>query len=400
MKSYTFHWEVRHILAQFEDAFSNIVIKRFDQNQTAQDQISVAFRYAPKTRTLHEIIQKNEHFKMPVVAISVGDMRRAPERVFTKIDGSRWTDTRSPTTSAWVHLLQPVPVDITVNMSIVARFQADIDQIITNFAPYCDPYVVVSWKWPQIIPFADFEIRSVIKWNESISFQYPYDISNNVPYRVIADTSFTIESWLFKKQPPDGKPIYVIDTSFTAVSAIDAYDVMLEAETEDNTDYSTDYTVISARPQFVIADPPFVYQSVVVPINLYGRMLDYTKRLFVSAADFSIFDTNSLLFSGGIEFVNTLTGTRFISAFPGFSGIEVALSGWRIIDDHQIRLSPIPVSAGNFDVIAWNEAGYGKLTTDSIRPTLNPYPTSAPEFLTYIEYQPPVISGIEVKLLT
>ena len=64
-------------------------------------------------------------------------------------------------------------------MSIIGRFQTDIDQILTNFLPYCDPYVVVSWKWPDIIPWTDFEIRSHIKWNENVTINYPIDINNS-----------------------------------------------------------------------------------------------------------------------------------------------------------------------------------------------------------------------------
>lgn len=402
MLSRTFHWEVRHILAQFEDAFSDIVIGRFDRDRVEQDAIHVNFRYSPKTRALHEIRNKNQHFKMPVIAVSVGGMRRDQNRVFNKIDGTYWTDTSSPTTSAWTHLLQPVPIDITMNMSIVARFQHDIDQILSNFIPYCDPYIVVSWKWPDIIPFADFEIRSTILWNEDVSFQYPNDIAANVPYRIIADTSFTIKSWMFKNKPPDGKPIYVIDTSFTAVSAIEAYEVMLDLENDDNTDYSTDYTVISARPQFIVCDPFTLYESNIQPLWLYGRMFDYTSKLFVSAADFTIFDTISTgLLSAGVTYQNAFSANIYTSgAYPGFSGIEVAPSGWSIIDKNTLYVPYIPVSAGFVDIIAWNDAGYGKLSEDSIRPTLNPYPSTDPQFYNYIEYQYPCISGIEVRQLS
>lgn len=247
MKNYTFHWDIRTVLAQFEDAFNDIVINRFNKEREPKDKIHVNFRFAPKTRTLHEIVEKNEHFKMPVVAVTVGGIQRNPNRVFNKIEGSYWADTSSPATSAWMHLLQPVPVDVTVNMSIVARFQADVDQILTNFIPYCDPYIVTSWRWPGIVPFDDFEIRSHIKWNENIQFQYPLDIANNAPYRIIADTSFTIEGWMFKNNPGDGGPIYVIDHEFTAVNELSSYEVMKDWAADYNTDYwTTSATDVSA----------------------------------------------------------------------------------------------------------------------------------------------------------
>jgi len=85
MRSYTFHWEIRDIIAQFSNAFNYIVIKRHNIDKEPEDQIHVNFMYAPKTRTLHEIVQKNQHFKMPVVSVWNGGFRRAPERVFSKI---------------------------------------------------------------------------------------------------------------------------------------------------------------------------------------------------------------------------------------------------------------------------------------------------------------------------
>jgi hypothetical protein len=57
---------------------------------------------------------------------------------------------------------------------------------------------------------------------------------------------------------------------------------------------------------------------------------------------------------------------------------------------------PSAVSAGYIDVIAFNEAGYGILTQDAVRPTLNPYPSSMPEYFTYEEWQHPSISGVRV----
>lgn len=401
MKNYTFHWELRTILAQFEQAFDDIVIKRYNNDKEPEDQIHVNFRFSPKTRTLSEIVNKNEHFKMPVVAISIGGIKRNVSRVFNKIDGTFWADTTSPTMSGWANLLQPVPVDITINMSIIARFQQDVDQIITNFIPYCDPYIVVSWKWPEIIPWTNFEIRSHILWNENIAYQYPLDINNSVPYRIIADTSFTIQSWMFKNMPPMGKPIYVIDTSFSAMSSMEVFEVMKNRETEDNTDYSTNYTVISARPFLTFATPFYYYlDNLTHTIDLYGKMLDYTDQLYLSTNNWSMFDmTSTSPLSGGIQWVQQMSGTRFISAFSGFSGIQVPSQYWNIISQNNITLESLAISAGFFDIIVTNNAGYGILSNDSRREITNPYPINSIEYTSYQEYQPNCVSGIEVRLV-
>ena len=47
---------------------------------------------------------------------TINNLRRDTNRVFNKIEGSYHTD--SNTMSAWVHLLQPVPVNLTVNIQV------------------------------------------------------------------------------------------------------------------------------------------------------------------------------------------------------------------------------------------------------------------------------------------
>jgi len=394
MKNQTFHWELRTILTQFEDAFNDIVINRYNIDKEAKDQIQVNFRYSPKNRVLHDLVQKNQHLKLPIVCISNGGLKRAPERVFTKHDGSYWTDTTTPSNSSWIHLLQPVPVDLTVNMSIIARFQQDVDQIISNFIPYCDPYVVVSWKWPDLIPFGEFEIRSHVKWNENINFQYPLDIGANQSYRIIADTSFTIESWMFKNSPGPGKPIYVVDTTFATVSDFDAYADMKARESEYNADHTTDYTVISARPQFFLCEPFAIYENAPSSLRLLGNMLDYTEAVYISSSDWTMFDTtSSSTLSSGVTYQPVLTTTT--TTYPGFSGIYIEKSAW-IAQEHRIDISLTPQSSGRFDIIATNHAGYGLLTEDTIRPTTNPYPSGTDAYDNYIEYQYPCVSGVEV----
>ena len=398
MNSQTFHWEIETILTQFADALNDIVIKRYNKDREPVDQIHVNFVYAPKGRTLQEIVNTGQHFKLPVICISPASIRRNPKRVISKIEGSQWSDTFIHNNSAWSHLLQPVPVDVTVNVSIIAKFQQDVDQILTNFIPYTDPYFVVSWKWPDIIPWADFEIRSHIHWNENVSFQFPLDIPATSPYRIIADTSFLIETWMFKNSPNPTGPIYVIDTSFTAVSAIDSYDYMKSIESIINTDYSTTYTVISARPQVTLSTPFISYVNQPTTWTATGYMLDYTRRFFISASNVNMFSSAvDIALSGGFNYFYPLSGhTRLSSMYLGFSGYEVAPAGWGIMDKNTIKFTLTPIESGFFDIITMNDAGYGQLTLDCQRPTTNPYSIGTLDYLNYVEYQYPCISGLEV----
>lgn len=403
MRNYTFHFEVEDVLQMFAAGLNDIIVKRYNKDREAADQIHVNFVYAPKNRVLTDLVNKAQHHKMPCIAISLGGMRRASNRVFNKIDGSWFNDTliNTPSASCWINLLQPVPIDITVNVSILARFQSDVDQILANFIPYTDPYFVISWKWPDLIPFSDFEIRSTVKWSENINFQYPIDIGAETSYWTNADTSFTIESWMFKNRAPDGKSIYVIDHSFTSVSAIDTYDVMKSFEDT----FNTDYHVISARPQSMIVEPLYGYMgSQTIPsektFSIVGKMMDYVNTVYLSSNDWNMFNyTSTGDFVTGAQSVDIFTVSGFSASadYPSFSGIELLSSKWISQDKNHLEFTFTPLQTGVFDVVLVNGAGYGILSNDCIRPTLNPYKIGTDEYNDYIEYQYPCISGIEIR---
>lgn len=341
---------------------------------------------------------------MPCISISLGGIRRNRNRVFNKLDGSWWSNynASNPVSATWINFLQPVPVDITVNVSILSRFQTDIDQILANFIPYTDPYFVISWRWPDFIPVADFEIRSVVQWNESVNISYPQDIGAEASYWTNADTSFTIESWMFKNMAPDGKPIYVIDCSFSSVSGVQSYDVMKSIESTFNTEVNT----ISARPQSMNIEPYYSYiGSEIVPyekeFKIMGKMMDYVEYVYLSSANWDMFNYNTTgdFVTSGPSIVSSFSVSSFYASgsYPPFTGVELLTSNWDIIDKNFIEFTFTPQQTGIFDVILMNRAGYGILSQDCIRPTLNPYKIGTDEYNNYIEYQYPCISGVEVR---
>lgn len=74
-----------------------------------------------------------------------------------------------------------------------------MDQIISNFVPFCNPYVVISWKVPEAFKLSvGQEIRSEVLWDGSVAVNYPTELTSSQKARVTADTTFTIKGWLFK----------------------------------------------------------------------------------------------------------------------------------------------------------------------------------------------------------
>jgi hypothetical protein len=219
MKNYTFGFETQTLLAQFIGAFNDVIIKRYDHTNTivgATSGFKVLYVYSPKQRVFNSL--KNPApggLTVPVIAVNIGGISRDQTRVFNKIDGFNIEYQKSGSEAQIKNILQPVPINITVNMTIVTRYQLDMDQILTNFIPYNDPYIVISWKIPNIedstIPY---ELRNEVLWNGTVNFTYPQDLTPTQPYRLTAETSFTIKGWMFKQMNEPIKRIYTIKSNY------------------------------------------------------------------------------------------------------------------------------------------------------------------------------------------
>jgi len=228
VKNQTFHFEIKDLVTQFVAAFDDIIIKRYDKNRVPQNDVQVRYVYAPKQRVLYDLVNKAQNLTVPVVAININSVSRDESRVFNKLAGfyvSRGAGELDTQINSQFYRT-PVPVNIQVNMSVITKFQTDMYQIISNFVPYNNPYIILSWKVPFTILQSTVpqEIRSEVLWDGGITLSYPTDIAANEKYRIVGDTAFTIKGWLFPYvQNPAGN-IFYIDTNFRTASILTSYE--------------------------------------------------------------------------------------------------------------------------------------------------------------------------------
>ena len=164
MKSDPFYFEIKDVMTQFVAAFNDIIIKRHDKYREARNRLKVRYVYAPKQRVIHDLTNKARHLTLPVVAVNIAGISRDPSRVFNKIYGQylseferKYKTSETQGKNLSYHVPQPVPININVSMSILARYQTDVEQIISNFIPYNDPYIIISWKLPSSFYSKDVE---------------------------------------------------------------------------------------------------------------------------------------------------------------------------------------------------------------------------------------------------
>jgi hypothetical protein len=373
VKDYTFNFEIVTLITQFADAFNDVVVKRYNNDrETNGQEIGVTFIYAPKQRIIYDLTNKQNNIKLPIVSYNITSFARDTSRVFNKLQGAEITGSLK-----FDRIRQPVPVNLGISLNILTKFQLDMDQIISNFVPYCDPYVVVSWP----DPYAGQEIRTIIEWDGNVGINYPIDQSATTPFsRVEGTANFTIKGWIFKNQQASIGKIHNIYANFFSVKDIYcSYTAMQQA----TSDLATDFMVISGRPQFTGVTPNTLTSGVPRAVTVTGRMFEKTDLFFL---------TGSLL----NQTVYDLTTSPFISSYANYiTGVQIVPIAKS--DTSLTFIIDTPIEAGFIDVVGINDAGLGRLSTDTFRTITCPYALSGdcvnwPDEI----YQPPSISGIKI----
>jgi hypothetical protein len=273
VKDYTYHFEIKDLLTQFAAAFDDVVIKRYNKNREPEQSISVRYVLAPKQRVMYDIVNKAQNLTLPVVAMNVTSIARDNNRVFNKLDRVyNYTGEKSSTS-----LSMPVPINIEVSVSILSRYMQDMDQILSNFIPYANPYVIIIQKEPNNTQDT-VEVRTEVNWNGNITMTSPTDTTYSDKFRIIADTSFTIKGWLFKDANTLTPPIYNI--RFNSINLLPEYNL---DSLNDGNNYDVVVSSLSSRASTIsLSGTPVItdlffftggdYLRVLAPNSITGRI--------------------------------------------------------------------------------------------------------------------------------
>lgn len=351
MKETPFFFEIKDVMTQFVAAFNDVIIKRHNRDREVRSRVKVRYVYAPKQRVIHDLTNKARHITLPVVAVNMTGISRDESRVFNKIAGSYITghernlSMRDPNTIGNAYNLpQPVPIDINVSMSIMARYQTDIEQIISNFLPYNDPYIVISWKIPKEFLPNEQEIRSEVLWSGDLNLNYPEQFTGSEPYRLSCDTSFTIKTWLFRPVPEPLKVVHNITTNITPAGTND------NIQSQDFSFSLPFYDDVTERSYIEGLGAPLSAAPFITNIDEFGdeRVVLGYNMLATTSVYLSSNDINSL---SGVE-VDNFNSTLY----PAFTGVPVEFNA---TNDNKLTFKVLNTNdTALYDVIILNAAGY------------------------------------------
>jgi len=398
MKNLTYHFEIQDMLIQFVAAFDDVVIGRFNKNRQEKEQIKVRYVHAPKQRVLLDIVNKAQNITLPVIAINASSISRDEERVFNKLEGFIHPPSKVKDEKTYsVEVPMPLPIDVSVSMSILASFQSDIEQIISNFAPYCNPYVVISWRVPDAFGYDTVkEIRSTVIWDGSVALEYPVDIDSSSKTRFIANTTFTIKGWLFPAAPAERvENIYFVDSNFRVASKLeldrDNYSSFINQQYkyDENSHLLNEMETvsISAVPQITnvltselteISGSHIIYPSInnTNSLILYGYNFDLTKNILLSSTSTKIITSLPLtsfdfvidpyapdMLDPAYDLPSDLSDVMFVhgpsSYYAPITARPLSSSNYTIVNKNIIKITlPQFTNYEPFNIIVANDVGW------------------------------------------
>ena len=383
MNTYTYDFEVQTMSTALMNAFSDIIIKRFNVNKDSRDQIKTRVVYAPKQRVLLDLLDKDQNLQLPVVSVNIAGIARDDSRVFNKILGTYHTPTGK---TASVHEKGVLPVNVTYNISIMTRFQQDMDQILSHLLPYVNPYFVISWRTPSR---PDHEIRSKVMWEGGVNVQYPLDQNSTQVARVVADLSFVFQGWLFQEKE-EIENIYIFDT--TLINAGNAsFDSLQETSVELLTGLqfivADNFVYRAAPPQPKFIEPFSVSIGKSGPITVWGAGLEAITNVYLSGAPVRSISVTQNPFVSSVQFSATN---------PSFTAVKLLSSEWNSLTNGSFTFNLSTNQTGKLDIIVENIRGYGTLIKNVPINTNNPYSVNSIMYNNWIPIQLPYLSGLDV----
>jgi len=355
VEKYSYFREQQNVISQFVAAFDGSFVYRYTKDFQAKEKINVRYVFGPKQRVIYDIVNQAKNMTLPVISIEQTNLKRDSSRIQfkdQKITRPNLNDNKSIS-----RIPTPVPVTMDLNVSIVCNYKEDIDQIVSNFIPWCNPYFIISWKIPQEfgMDFTD-ELRTEVSWSGSVDYENPTNIDHSDKYKIVGNTTFSVKGWIFPALETPVAPIYVVHNNFIAVSSgasLNGYDDYYSLSANNSS--TTDVILVSAYPEFTnyfVNGMPY-QQLTINSINsktftFYGKRFSYNNSWYLS----SYIPIDGLIF----EEIKT-------AKFPTVSAYRIPENIITTVNDNIVSIrftsDSFSLSSGEYKFITSNNAGWG-----------------------------------------
>lgn len=202
--SYSHFNLIRHTTIQILDLLNGQTVKRYDKNGNVVKQISrVPVRFGPKAKW-HHMWEKSFDRILPAISVYFSGIEFDSER--NAGIHSRHLGSPNYTTGLYSKLDKPAPYDLLYLVTLWARYNEDINQILENILPYFRPYVFVTIDEPITGDYLNVRVEMESVTNNS-NTEYTHEEARVISW----DIGLRAKTWLFKAETTGDliKKVYV-----------------------------------------------------------------------------------------------------------------------------------------------------------------------------------------------
>lgn len=135
--------------------------------------------------------ERKAMYKLPMIVINRTGYSRQGDRLNNLHNEVKYEITSRNRNQQY---LTPVPVDLNYEVSIIAKYQADIDKIASNFMVFFNSNIYVSQEHPK---FEGVKLHNEIVMSDSVSEEHPDELDGSADDIITSTFSFTFKTYLF-----------------------------------------------------------------------------------------------------------------------------------------------------------------------------------------------------------
>jgi hypothetical protein len=263
---------IRKYVTVFGTLFNDISIERVDSSDNNVKNIKIPIAYGPKERYLTRQIQ-NEDLLRPVslvyprMAFEITDIRYDPDRKLFTLG----KNTTGSSDAGSLHTQNnPVPYNITFQLSIIARNSDDALRIVEQIIPYFTPLLNVSANLIPEMNYGNITLPLVL---DSVRQEEMYEGDFTSKEYVIWTLDFTMKAFLYGPTT-DSKIIKEVFVNFEIPSGDITPSVIGNTPVEEH---------IYVRPGLTADGQPTSNAAASIPVasinstDAYGFIVEYLK---------------------------------------------------------------------------------------------------------------------------
>lgn len=181
----------------FRRLFQNIQIERTDLDGNKY-LVPVNCVIDQKSRILKGLANPDRRgmMKLPIIAITRTGFQRNGERLNDMNNEIKYEINSYRRVYS---LMTPVPVDVSYDVVVMAKYPQDIDKIASNFMVFFNSDVYVGFRHPK---FSDIQMNCQIVMQDSVNEEHSGELDGSQDDVVTATFQFTFKTYLFAGSKP------------------------------------------------------------------------------------------------------------------------------------------------------------------------------------------------------